>query len=322
MPQPDQVVLRKVELVNMGRIRKRVDRWMVAIGDSGARRLWPAFPYSIRLDHPATSDLRPRYGFGRRSHPRLEILLSSGTERYRAHLEGFRAYFDELASFPLSDEQSTDPCWIHPWLIGLDTVSLYAFTRARRPTNYVEVGSGQSTKVVARARRDAGLATVITSIDPRPRSEIDRLCDRVVRAPLERADLEECFGALGSGDIVFFDGSHRVLPNSDCVTFFLDVLPELPPGVLVGIHDVYLPDDYPQGFLEMWWSEQYLLAALLASSVPSLEVVLPTFYASGVPELAALVEPLFSRPGLEMVNPRGSLFWLQTSDPTGSPAAT
>ena len=299
-------------------LRARLDRQLVALGERSARRLWPAFPYSIRLDHPGTAELRPRYGAGRPSHAGLEQLLAAGTARYAAELEGFTTWFDALGAFPLHGEESPEPCWIHPWLIGWDTVSLYGFIRGRTPARYVEVGSGQSTKVVGRARRDGGTGTEIVSVDPQPRSEVDALCDRVVRRPLEQADLGEAFGGLTAGDVVFFDGSHRVLPNSDCTVFFLDVLPHLPAGVLVGIHDVYLPDDYPQGFLEMWWSEQYVLAAVLLAGAPRLDVVLPTFYASGVPELAAVLDPLFDRPHLRDVNRRGSVFWLATVGYSGA----
>jgi hypothetical protein len=280
-------------------------------------RRWPKahdsrFPYTIRLDHPATAEVRPRYGYGRPPHAGLDKLLAASTERYRTELQSFSPYFDDLASFPLRGEDSPEPSWLHPWLIGCDTASMYSYIRNRRPARYVEVGSGQSTKVVARARRDGQTDTEIVSIDPRPRSEVDGLCDRVLRQPLEQADLEAAFGGLVPGDVVFFDGSHRVFPNSDCTVFFLDVLPSLPAGVLVGIHDIYLPEDYPQLFFEMWWSEQYILAAVLLAGGPGLEIVLPTFYASGRPELAALLDPLFGRPELAEVNPRGSLFWIET----------
>lgn len=299
--------------MNRSTLQDRLSQLAVRLGDAGGRRLWPAFPYTIRLDHPATAELRPRYGSGRPSHPELETIIASGNTVYAAQLQGFVQFFEELRRIPLSGEHSPEPCWVHPWLIGLDTVSLYGYMRSRQPARYIEIGSGQSTKVVARARRDGAGSTLITSIDPHPRSEIDRLCDRVIRRSLEQADLGECFGDLREGDIVFFDGSHRVLPNSDCVVFFLDVLPSLPPGVLVGIHDIYLPDDYPQGFLEMWWSEQYVLAALLLAHSPRLHVVLPTFYASGQPELSAILDPLFSAEELSDVNRRGSLFWLHMS---------
>src|SRR5690606_38556794 len=156
------------------------------------------------------------------------------------------------------------------------------FVRDRRPARYVEVGSGQSTKVVRRAVADGDLPTWVRSIDPQPRAEVDGLCHEVLRAPLETVDLAAAFGDLAAGDVVFFDGSHRVLPGSDCVAFFLDVLPALPAGVLVGIHDVYLPDDYPPGFFELWWSEQYVLAAtLLADAGRRYRVELPCYWATG-----------------------------------------
>lgn len=269
-------------------------------------------PFSIRLDHPPTVDPRPRYGHGQPSHGRLEALLMAGSDTYRSVLEEFTAYFDDLERIPLHGTSSSEPCWINEWLIGLDTVSLYAFARSRKPARYIEVGSGQSTKVLARARRDGGFLMEIKSIDPSPRAEIDALCDTVVRSPLEVVDLAHEFGSLEPGDMVFFDSTHRVFANSDCAAFFLDVLPSLPGGVLVGIHDIYLPDDYPDGFIELWWSEQYLLAAVLLGEPAWLEVVLPAFYATGQPELAAVVDALFDRPGLHEVNRRGSVFWLET----------
>jgi hypothetical protein len=105
-----------------------------------------------------------------------------------------------------------------------------------------------------------------------------------------------------------------VFPNSDCVAFFLDVLPELPPGVLVGIHDIYLPDDYPDTFLGAWWSEQYTLAALLLAEPSWLRVVLPCFYVSGRPDVAAPLDGLWERPALAGVLRHGTTMWLATQD--------
>jgi len=269
--------------------------------------------YTVHLEYPPTAELRPRYGHGRPSHGRLSALLDASRNRYESTLRSFEPFFDDLYRVPRHGIDRAEPCWLNEWLIGLDTVSLYGFVRKRRPARYVEIGSGQSTKLVAQARADGGLATQITSIDPAPRAEVDQLCDRIVRMPLEQVDLAACFGGLEAGDIVFLDGSHRVLPNSDCVAFFLDVLPSLPPGVLVGIHDIYLPEDYPEGFIDAWWSEQYALAALLLGEPGWLQVVLPTFYVSGIAELAAIVAPLFDRPGLAELNRRGSAFWLETT---------
>jgi hypothetical protein len=294
-----------------GRARRRIDELLAEQGERSARRLAPGFPYAIRLDHAATAELRPRYGSGRPPHRGLEALVDAAAGRTREVLDGFTAYADELARIPI-DVASSEPCWMNLWLPGLDTVALYGFVRDTRPARYVEIGSGQSTKVVARARRDGDLPTRIVSIDPSPRADVDGLCDEIVRSPLETVDLDAAFGDVAAGDIVFFDGSHRVLPNSDCVAFFFDVLPSLPPGVLVGIHDIYLPDDYPEGFLELWWSEQYLLAAWLLGGSAGVDIVLPAFYASGRDDLAAAIAPVFDRPELVDVPRHGSAFWLET----------
>ena len=121
--------------------------------------------------------------------------------------------------------------------------AIYSFLRSRRPATYLEIGSGNSTKFAARARQDGRLDTKIVSIDPSPRAEVDALCDEVIRSPFELADLS-VLDRLVPGDIVFFDGSHRVFMNSDVAAFFLDAVPRLPAGVLIGVHDIYLPDDY------------------------------------------------------------------------------
>lgn len=268
--------------------------------------------FTIELDYPPTAALLPRWGWGHPSHAGVEALLAADDEAFAAEVEGLAAHVDDLAAIPRDGITGAEPCWRNEWLVGLDTVSLYGFTRDRKPARYVEVGSGQSTKVVARARRDGDLALEIISIDPHPRAEVDELCDRVIRQALELADLAAVFGTLEPGDVVFFDGSHRMFPNSDCVAFFLDVLPELPPGVLVGIHDIYLPDDYPATFRGAWWSEQYTLAALLLGRPSWMRVVLPCFYVSTKPRLVAPLRPLWQTPALDGVLPHGTAFWIET----------
>ena len=73
---------------------------------------------------------------------------------------------------------------------------------------------------------------------------------------------------LSAGDMVFIDNSHRAFQNSDVTVFFTEVLPALPAGVAYGIHDIFLPDDYPAGWSDRFYNEQYLLAA--AAQVPRL----------------------------------------------------
>ena len=175
---------------------------------------------------------------------------------------------------------------------------------------YAEIGSGVSTRFVRRAITDGRGRTNLTSIDPEPRFAIDRLCDTVVRSRLENVEVS-MFDALGDGDVVFFDGTHRAFPNSDVTTLFLDVLPRLSRGVLVAVHDVYLPDDYPPEFAAWYLSEQYLLAAYVLAGTPWLRWELPCYFASSHPRLSVACDRVVSRAGADKA--RSSSFWFSVT---------
>ena len=266
----------------------------------------------VPLEYPASADSRPRWGHGRPSHPGLERVISSHDGRYRESLELIGRYREEFARIPLKRSVPGEPAWINGFQPGLDCGAIYAFMRAREPAMYLEVGSGTSTSFAARARRDGSLATRIISIDPAPRSEIDALCDEIVRAPLETAELS-AFDRLASGDIVFFDGSHRVFMNSDVTVFFLDILPRLPPGVLVGVHDIELPDDYRPDLAPLHYSEQYMLAAMLLAGADWIHPELASMYVSRREKFASAVDALWAAPELRGVERHGGAFWFSTS---------
>ena len=65
--------------------------------------------------------------------------------------------------------------------------------------------------------------------------------------------------------------------NSDVTTVFLDILPELNNGVLIHFHDIFLPLDYAPKFIDLFYTEQYLLAVLLLST-PKPDIVFPSFF--------------------------------------------
>ena len=132
-----------------------------------------------------------------------------------------------------------------------------------------------TTCFAKQAVQDAKLNTKIISIDPEPRGEIDAICNEVIRNGLETCDLS-IFERLNPGDILFFDGSHRSFMNSDVTVFFIDVLPMIKPGVIIHIHDIVLPWDYPDSFKHWYWNEQYLLAVYLMCSTDKLDPLLPT----------------------------------------------
>jgi Methyltransferase domain len=128
------------------------------------------------------------------------------------------------------------------WFPSLDAAVAYALMRERKPQHLIEVGSGHSTRVLAKAL--GGLAE-IRAIDPAPRADIAGLPGvQVVTSTVQSAPLA-LFDRLGRGDVLFIDSSHVLMPGSDVDLLFNRILPRLPAGVIVHIHDIFLPFDYP-----------------------------------------------------------------------------
>lgn len=259
----------------------------------------------VFLDHVITPEPRPELS-------EVRALLEQGRQRYVQRLNSVLDHTEQLTRIPLLGvEKGAVPYWGNTWLPPLDALALYGFLAAERPTRYLEIGSGNSTKFARRAIDDLGLNTRITSIDPEPRAGIDHLCDRVLRIPLQDAD-PAVFEELEPGDILFLDGSHRLHMGSDVMAFFFDVLPRLAPGVLVQVHDIMLPADYPESWRWRYYSEQYLLAALLTAAPSRFDIELPSAFVHADPELRQLVEPLWRRLGVTVHHHPGSFWWRHT----------
>ncbi len=179
------------------------------------------------------------------------------------------------------------------------------------PKNYIEIGSGSSTKFAKKAIEDFNIGTYITSIDPEPRSEINILCDEIIRKPAESVSLD-LFKKLDKNDILFIDNSHRSFMNSDATVVFLDILPRLKSGVLVHIHDIFLPNDYPPHWTERYYNEQYLLAAYLLAGGNKFEVVFPSYFISQNHNLSKIIGNLIPNTnGYQKVSKGGGSFWLR-----------
>ena len=259
----------------------------------------------IFIDHRVRP--APRFGYGRPEHPEITALIEKHRASYAELLTGFTAHADHLATIPVHDDNG--PHWHNGWLPGPDALALYGLVTEHNPRRYLEVGSGNSTRFVRRAVSDHGLRTRITSIDPQPRADVDALCDHVLRERLEDVEVE-VFASLEPGDIVFLDGSHRVLTGSDVTVFFFEILPLLRPGVLVHIHDIWLPRDYPPDWRYRYYSEQYLLAAFLMADPARFEVVLPGAFIDADDSLRSLTDSLWERIGHTEKYPPTS-FWLR-----------
>ncbi len=156
------------------------------------------------------------------------------------------------------------PRWNQDWFPRLDAAAAYAMVRSLRPRRIVEVGSGHSTRFLARAVADGGLDTRITAIDPQPRATIEDLPVEWLRSPVQRV---AAFPPLGENDILFIDSSHQLKPGSDVEFLLKAVLPMLPAGVRVHFHDLFLPDDYPPAWEWRRYNEQAAVASMIQSNI-------------------------------------------------------
>jgi hypothetical protein len=244
----------------------------------------------VRLQY--RMDIKPRWTLQKPNEP-IKAILDKNAEFLSGTLEEYRRFMPDFLRIGATRTNDTDPYWANGWFPMLDGISLYAETVLREPDYYFEIGSGNSTKFVARAIRDHKLKTRIVSVDPHPRAEIDALCERVHRMRFEDFDLAELLKLRDSKVFLFMDGSHYALPNSDATIFFLDLLPEAPSHWLFGIHDVIWPYDYLNRNMR-FYSEQYVLAPFLLSG--SIDAVFAASYLTLDPQrrdqTAAFLEPI------------------------------
>jgi hypothetical protein len=247
-------------------------------------------PYHLVTDYPVSYE--PRYGHKSPPPAAITSLIEEGREEYRSFLTAVAAMkplTDTIGFEP--DANPEQPYWNSGWLPPRDGVAMMHFLMKLKPKRFLEIGSGNSTKFARLAIRHAGLSTIITSIDPEPRAEIDQICDRVVRSGLQDVDLS-VFDQLEAGDILSFDGSHRVFTDSDVTVFFLEVVPRLPAGVIIQVHDIFWPMDYPAQWGRRYYSEQYLLGMLLVAARSKIKILLANAFIDQDPELAAIAAPL------------------------------
>jgi len=251
--------------------------------------------YPVILKYPVRP--QPRYGDGKPPHTELAAFFARHDAAYLDTLRALATRTEPLTRVEDTQQNVSpgDPHWHNIFFSALDAIALYGLLGMRAPARYVEIGSGHSTRFARRAVEDFGLRTEIVSVDPHPRAEIDAICDRVIRQPLEDVDTAMLTG-LAAGDMLFLDSSHVTFENSDVTVFFLEVLPRLRAGVTVHIHDIFLPFDYPREWTDRHYSEQYLLAAYLLGGANRVRIVLPLAHVSRQPQLAAAVDALWPHP--------------------------
>lgn len=195
------------------------------------------------------------------AYPAAERLFDAARRDFAQVLAAIDAQAEALAAIP-ADAEAPTPRWNQDWFPRLDAAAAYALARAGRPGTVVEIGSGHSTRFLARAAADGGSATRVVCIDPAPRAALAGLAVEWRREAVQQAPLE-LFADLAPGDMLFVDSSHILMPGTDVDHVLNRVLPALKSGVLVHLHDIFLPDGYPKDWAWRGFNEQLGVLALL-----------------------------------------------------------
>lgn len=192
-------------------------------------------------------------------YPSLEPIFDNAEPAMRDLFDRIEAACETLNQFtgpPPAPRLNQD------WFPRLDAAAAYCMVAHEKPRRIVEIGSGHSTRFLARAVKDARLETTITCIDPAPRATIAELGVTHIQAVLANAP-GEAFADLDAGDILFVDSSHIAMPGTDVDRLFGEILPRLKPGTLLHVHDIFLPNAYPAAWARRGYNEQLPVACLL-----------------------------------------------------------
>jgi methyltransferase family protein len=187
-------------------------------------------------------------------------------------LENVFSRYRKECDFPLNPTSTPHDYYIGNGAFGfISAAVLHCMIRHFAPKTMIEVGSGNSTYVSARACRmnaEQGQSTRLISVEPYPNQVLKAGfagLSELVPEQVESLD-PGFFSQLEDRDILFIDSSHVVRTGGDVNFLYLEVLPRLKPGVLVHIHDIFFPKQYPKEWVtrnRTFWTEQYLLQAFL-----------------------------------------------------------
>lgn len=263
-------------------------------------------PFNLRLE-PLTTEksIAARLGAlsssGHFERPAFPVAKVFEASRDQQIFEALRQYEVRFREFEDASRNDVGYSFHNDYFTSPDGEVLYTVVRMFQLSLIVEIGSGYSTQIMRQALLDGDLETRLISIDPQPRIEIDNLADKVYRVRVESLRAAELRGLFKAGDILFIDSSHSIEIGNDVVFLYLILLPKLPPGVLIHIHDVFLPYDYPERWMlaervrpretylrralskesadrdfaiRRKWNEQYLVQVLLMFG-DSFEVIWP-----------------------------------------------
>lgn len=197
-------------------------------------------------------------------HTPVQIMSHLPTTDIDFNVDGQRYWLSQLAPFigqcPYVTQQTPAGMRYQNTKQGrynrTDAAVQYAILSFVQPKHYLEVGSGCSTAVALDAADNMSHTMQITCIDTRlqhlldahvPSADHHRI--HTYQQPAETVD-SAIFTQLTAGDVLFIDSSHTVSPGSDVAYLLFTILPLLPSGVYVHVHDIFTNFVYPEQWHE------------------------------------------------------------------------
>lgn len=179
-------------------------------------------------------------------------------------------YANELIDLPRHKASSVEFHLNNGAFDSGDAEYWYQMIRFVKPRRIFEIGSGYSTLMARKAvlrnqSEDPAYACEHICVEPYEMPWLEGLGVTVVREKAEALELG-FFSQLQKNDILFIDSSHIIRPQGDVIFEYLELLPSLNDGVIVHVHDIFSPKNYPKQWIEeevRFWNEQYLLEAFL-----------------------------------------------------------
>ncbi len=200
------------------------------------------------------------------SIPGIDLAASNQIELVKS----LAAYYDEMP-FPDQQQPGSRYYFDNTFFGHGSSIVLYSIMRHFRPKRIVEVGSGFSSAAMLDVNDrffDGNIQ--FTFIEPFPDrllsllSQEDQQKQKVVQEIVQDVP-RSVFSELESNDILFIDSSHVAKIGSDVVLLLTEILPTLANGVIVHIHDMFWPFEYPENWIREGraWNELYFVKAFL-----------------------------------------------------------
>lgn len=208
----------------------------------------------------------------------IELNLPDQIERLKRWRSSYQGFFKDLRGDPAINTGAFGKGHIsNPFYQTPDAEVYAAMILDHKPKTIIEIGSGFSTIIARKTAAELNNDCKIVIVDPEPRTDIKKFAESIFYKRVEDLEPDKIIPAEKA--VFFIDSSHITRPGGDIPCLYNKILPNLPSGTPVHVHDIFIPYDYPYQFQKRLYTEQYVLHALLADS-SRYKVVFATHYMS------------------------------------------